>query len=180
MRIVAGKYKSRIISAPEGINTRPTSDRTRESMFNVIAHYIYDANVLDIFSGSGALGIEALSRGAKKVTFVDSDLNAIKCIKSNLKTLKINENIIIKNESYEAIKNIGNEKFDIILLDPPYALNVFDEIMGIINDNNLLANNGVIVYESNEENSLKKDYDGYVLKVKKYGIAYVNFLFKIN
>ena len=80
MRIVAGKHRSRIINAPEGLNTRPSLDKTRESIFNIIAPYIYDANVLDIFAGSGALGLEAISRGAKSATFVDNNDAAINCI----------------------------------------------------------------------------------------------------
>ena len=88
MRIVAGKHRSRIINAPEGLNTRPSSDKTRESIYNIINPYVYDSNVLDIFAGSGALGLEAISRGAKQATFIDADDNAIKCIKNNIDLLK--------------------------------------------------------------------------------------------
>ena len=91
MRIVAGKFKSRIINAPSGDNTRPSSDKTRQAIFNVIAPYVYDANVLDIFSGSGALAIEAISRGAKNATLIDNNIEAFKVIKENVKTLKMIE-----------------------------------------------------------------------------------------
>lgn len=178
MRIVAGKFKSRIINAPLGDNTRPSSDKTRQAIFNVIAPYVYDANVLDIFSGSGALAIEAISRGAKKATLIDNNADAIKCIKNNISTLKINEQCNVIYDDYKVIENL-NESFDIILLDPPYKLNVIDEIIKIIEDNKLLNENGIIVFESDKEHVINYEIDGYVIKNKKYGIAHVTFLYKI-
>lgn len=178
MRIVAGKFKSRIINAPLGDNTRPSSDKTRQAIFNVIAPYVYDANVLDIFSGSGALAIEAISRGAKKATLIDNNVDAIKCIKNNISTLKINEQCNVIYDDYKVIENL-NESFDIILLDPPYKLNVIDEIIKIIEDNKLLNENGIIVFESDQEHVINYEVNGYVIKNKKYGIAHVTFLYKI-
>lgn len=178
MRIVAGKFKSRIINAPLGDNTRPSSDKTRQAIFNVIAPYVYDANVLDIFSGSGALAIEAISRGAKKATLIDNNVDAIKCIKNNISTLKINEQCNVIYDDYKVIENL-NESFDIILLDPPYKLNVIDEIIKIIEDNKLLNENGIIVFESDQEHVINYEVNGYVIKNKKYGISHVTFLYKI-
>lgn len=178
MRIVAGKFKSRIINAPLGDNTRPSSDKTRQAIFNVIAPYVYDANVLDIFSGSGALAIEAISRGAKKATLIDNNVDAIRCIKNNISTLKINEQCNVIYDDYKVIENL-NESFDIILLDPPYKLNVIDEIIKIIEDNKLLNENGIIVFESDQEHVINYEVSGYVIKNKKYGIAHVTFLYKI-
>ena len=178
MRIVAGKFKSRIINAPEGNNTRPSSDKTRQAIFNVIAPYVYDANVLDIFSGSGALAIEAISRGAKKATLIDNNLDSINTIKSNIELLKIKEQCKVLNNDYSIIETL-NEKFDIILLDPPYKLDVIENILSIIKEKGLLSDNGVIVFESDESHYIKNDIDGYAFKVKKYGIAYVSFLYKI-
>ena len=178
MRIVAGKFKSRIINAPIGDNTRPSSDKTRQAIFNVIAPYVYDANVLDIFSGSGALSIEAISRGAKKATLIDNNEDAIECINNNVSNLKINDQCQIIKDDYRCISSL-NETFDIILLDPPYKLDVIDEILKIIEDKNLLSENGIIVFESDESHSIKQEINGYVIKVKKYGIAHVSFLYKI-
>lgn len=178
MRIVAGKFRSRMLIAPLGNNTRPSSDKTRESIFNIIAPYIYDANVLDLFAGSGALGIEAISRGAKKALFIDNNAIAIDAINSNINNLKIDDICEVIQNDYTYLKNITNQKFDIILFDPPYKLDVFEEILSIIEENSLLSDNGVIVYESDELHSLKKQYCNYTLKVKKYGICYVNILFK--
>ena len=112
MRIVAGKFKSRIINAPIGDNTRPSSDKTRQAIYNVIAPYVYDANVLDIFSGSGALAIEAISRGAKKATLIDNNLEAIKSINDNINNLKIQDFCNVINADYKVIKTL-NEKFDL-------------------------------------------------------------------
>ena len=180
MRIVSGKFRSRIINAPEGLNTRPSSDKTRESIFNIIAPYVYDANVLDIFAGSGALGLEAISRGASHATFIDLDDKAIKCIKSNIEILKVSEQCDVINDDYKVISTLKGKSYDLILLDPPYKLVVIDEIISLIDEHSLLSNNGIIVFESNEENSIKKDVEGYKVKVKKYGIAYVNILYKID
>ncbi len=178
MRIVSGKFKSRIIKAPKGQNTRPSSDRTRESIFNVLAPYLYDANVLDLFAGSGALGIEALSRGASHVVFIDHDDCAIQCIRENVSTLKINQQCEIIQGDYSILPSLKGKTFQIILLDPPYAMNVFLDILHWIEENHLLDDHGVIVYESNQQNHLQEDILGYRLKVKKYGVAYVNILFK--
>lgn len=178
MRIISGKFRSRIINAPDGLNTRPSSDKTRESIFNIINPYIYDAKILDIFSGSGALAIEAISRGAKEATLIDHNINSIECISNNIKNLQIDNQCKVIHADYNIISTL-NDKFDIILLDPPYKLDVFNNILNIINENSLLQENGIIVYESDFEHSLKEDVPGYNLKVKKYGIAYVNILYKL-
>lgn len=176
MRIVAGTFKSRIINAPIGLTTRPSSDKTRQAIFNVIAPYIYEAIVLDVFAGSGALGLEAISRGAKHATFIDIDENAIKCINENINLLKVNDKTKVINGDYKVISSLSS--YDVILLDPPYNLDVFDDFLNIINQYNLLNDNGVIVYESDYAHSIKQGINGFTVKVKKYGIAYVNFLYK--
>lgn len=177
MRIIAGKFKSKNIDAPLNNETRPTSDRTREGIFNVLAPYVYDANVLDIFSGSGALSLEALSRGARKATLIDNNQKAIEAINKNIISLNVKNDCIVLNDDYHIINNI-NDKFDIILLDPPYKMDVIEEILKIIEEKELLNDYGVIVYESAINNQLKDIYKNYKLKIKKYGIAYVSFLFK--
>ncbi|MCI5746140.1 MAG: 16S rRNA (guanine(966)-N(2))-methyltransferase RsmD [Erysipelotrichaceae bacterium] len=178
MRIVAGRYKSRLLIAPNNTNTRPTSDRAREAIFNIIAPYVLNSNVLDVFAGSGALGLEAISRGASNVTFIDIDNSAILAIKENAKNLNVLNQCIIINDDYHILNNMKCTPFDIILLDPPYALNVIDEFVEMIVNNNLLSPKGVIVYESDVTHKLNKEFKGFTLKVKKYGIAYVNVLFK--
>lgn len=176
MRIIAGKYKSRIINAPKGIVTRPTSDKARESIFNVLAPYMYKANVLDLFAGSGAFGLEALSRGANFATFIDHDEDAIRCIHENINNLKLNNQCQVFKEDYHFISQL--KSFDLIFFDPPYKMEVINEIIKLIDENHLLNENGVLIYETNKEHALLEDIKGYQVKIKKYGIAYVHFLYK--
>jgi len=178
MRIVGGSLRSRVINAPIGDNTRPTSDKTREAIFNIISRYVYDANVLDIFAGSGALGIEAISRGANHATFIDKDAQAIKVINENINSLKIKDKTNVIFDSFESISKL-NTKFDLIMLDPPYKLDVFPTVLELIKNNNLISDNGVIVFESNEEHKIVGNIEGYTYKVYKYGIAFVNILYKL-
>lgn len=178
MRIIAGKYKSRLIKAPDTITTRPSMDKTREAIFNVLNFYLPNAKVLDLFAGSGALGIEAISRGASFVTFIDNNPKAIKTIKDNLKELNITSDFNIYQKDYKILETI-NDSYDLIFLDPPYEFNKFEEILDIITNNNLLNDHGVIIYESNKENKIT-EIDNFILKQKRYGIAYVSFLYKID
>ena len=175
MRITGGIYRSRVLVTPDGNTTRPTSDRTKEAMFNIIAPFVANASILDIFSGSGALGLEAISRGAAKVTFIDNNKEAIKAIKTNIENLKISNYRIIE-DSYEIISSL-DDKYDIILLDPPYALDVIDNIIKIVEEKKLLNDNGIIVYESDVNHQIK-EYEGYRIKNKKYGIAYLSIFYK--
>lgn len=177
MRIIGGTLRSRIIEAPLGRTTRPTSDKTREAIFNIVQGMLGNASVLDLFAGSGALGIEALSRGAATVTFVDKDAHAIQCIKKNCKNLHLENQVTILKIDYRKLDQLSST-FDLILLDPPYQMKVFDEILMIIEKNHLLNENGVIIYETNKENHLDHEYDGYLLRQYRYGIAYLSVLKK--
>lgn len=123
MRVIAGKYRSRQLFAPQGQKTRPTSDRLRETLFNVVAPYIEDTVWLDLFAGSGAVGIEALSRGARSVYFVESAVSAIRIIRKNLQTLKIDEGAnVIERDVLTALHQLDAEdvRCDFVFLDPPY------------------------------------------------------------
>ena len=140
MRIVAGKYRGRKLKEFDLETTRPTLDRVKESIFNLIQFDVYDSVVLDLFSGTGALGIEAISRGARKTYLVDNNNNAIKIINENLKGIDgIYE--VVKQDSIEFLKN--KYKYDIVLLDPPYKTDyVFESLNIIINKNR--EENGLI------------------------------------
>ena len=117
MRIISGKYRGKKLKEFELDSTRPTTDRVKESIFNLIQFEVVDAVVLDLFSGTGALGVEAISRGAKKTYLVDSNKQAISIIKENLKNMT--EDFVVENKDYLEFLSTTKEKFDVVLLDPP-------------------------------------------------------------
>ena len=153
MRIVGGKYRHRIIIYPDdAIHTRPTKDRVREAIFSALGD-ITNARVLDLYAGSGAMGIEALSRGASHATFVDISPIAIKTIKANLTNLKVDEKEyeIIKNRDANALDFLKQkgDKFDLIILDPPYEEGQYEAVVDILIKDDLLNEHAVIVMEAN-------------------------------
>ena len=172
MRIVGGKYRHRIIIYPDdATHTRPTKDRVREAIFSAIGD-ISNARVLDLYAGSGAMGIEALSRGASHCTFVDISLIAIKTIKENLNNLKIdnNEYEVIKNKDINAIESFKN-KFDLIILDPPYEEGQYELIVNLLKEKDLLSEHAIIVMEANRFIKLENiDY----IKNKEYHYGEIN------
>ena len=149
MKIISGKYKGRIIEGYDIVGTRPTQDRIKESLFAMIQNNIYDSVCLDLFTGSGNLGIEALSNGASKCIFVDINNKCIEVLKKNLRSILEESYQIYKLDYNEALKMFKdkNIKFDIIFLDPPYNLDCLDSIIKIIIEFNLLNDNGLIVCE---------------------------------
>ncbi len=179
MRVISGKAKGTKLETLEGDNTRPTLDRVKEALFNILQTRLYDANILDLFAGSGALGIEALSRGARKVTFCDKEIKAIKIIKNNLTKTKFEEKSTVINQDYIKCLNNLKEKFDIIFLDPPYKKGfVKDAVIEII-DKNLLNEEGIIIIETDDENKTLeqlKELDINVYDLRKYGRVKLLFL----
>ncbi|MDD3392714.1 MAG: 16S rRNA (guanine(966)-N(2))-methyltransferase RsmD [Bacilli bacterium] len=149
MRVISGKYKGSNLLGHDINGTRPTMDRVKESMFAMIQSYIKEAIVLDLFAGSGALGIEALSNGANTCYFVDNNGKAIEIIKNNLNKIKVTEKTsIIKSSYIEALKKFNKQqiKFDIIILDPPYAYDMAD-ILKQIYEFDLLKDEGIVICE---------------------------------
>ncbi|MDY5180342.1 16S rRNA (guanine(966)-N(2))-methyltransferase RsmD, partial [Butyribacter sp.] len=123
MRVIAGKARRTNLVTPEGKHTRPTSDRIKETLFNILQNELYDISFLDIFSGSGGIAIEALSRGAKEAVLIDNDTEAVRCIKENIKRTHFEDmTTILKMDAISALKKleITEKKFDIIFMDPPY------------------------------------------------------------
>ena len=172
MRIVGGKYRHRIIIYPDdATHTRPTKDRVREAIFSAIGD-ISNARVLDLYAGSGAMGIEALSRGASHCTFVDISPIAIKTIKENLNNLKIDnkEFEVIKNKDINAIESFKN-KFDLIILDPPYEEGQYELIVNLLKEKDLLNEHAIIVMEANR--SIKLENIDYI-KNKEYHYGEIN------
>ena len=184
MRVISGVARGKKLNSLEGLETRPTLDRVKEALFNIIQFNIKDKKVLDLFSGSGALAIEALSRGAKEALLCDNSKNAIKVINKNLEETKLKDKAIVINRDYiDALKELNKEtkKFDIIFLDPPYKSNyVLNSIENIINLD-LLEDDGIIVVETDDKNKIeeiKKYKNLEVYDIRKYGIVLVIFIRK--
>ena len=169
MRIISGKYKGKKLDGYDIVGTRPTMDRVKESLFATIQSNIKESICLDLFAGSGNLGLEAISNGAKKCYFVDNNNIAIKVLNKNIKELN-DKNCIVMNNDYEnALKEFSNKniKFDIIFLDPPYSLNLINPSLNSIKKYNLLSDDGIIICEY--ESEILDDSLFNLIKEKKYG-----------
>lgn len=180
MRVISGLYKGRVIEGFDIDGTRPTQDRVKESIFSTIQNYIDESIVLDLFSGSGNLGIEALSNGAKECYFVDNNKKAVSVINGNINKLGIANGVVINDDYKNALDYFKNKKkvFDLIFLDPPYKFEYIDDIVKYIIDNNLLNKKGLIICEF--EHDINKDYKELELfKEKKYGYKKVIIFKKI-
>ena len=157
MRVIAGAYKGRNLKSPPSMNVRPTSDRLRETLFNVIAPRIEDARFLDLCAGSGAVGIEALSRGASYVTFVDRSRRSCTLIESNIELCRIGEDqqAIYCSDVYEFLRQTRAEPWNIIFFDPPYKEDYLKtlEFVGI-NSSKLLTGDGMLIVEHHHKNKL--------------------------
>ena len=184
MRIIGGKYRGLKLLPPDSLNIRPTSDRLKESLFSIITSnkykiHINNSNVLDICSGTGSLGIESLSRGAKSVFFIDKDHRSIKLIYKNIAKLDIDKQIennikIIRDEVIKALKNI-NKIFQIVLIDPPYNTNITEKCLLKLKEFNLINKGSYIFVESSKTEEF--NYDGYqILDIKIHGISKLTIL----
>ncbi len=186
MRIISGTMRGTKLYTLEGINTRPTLDRVKEALFSKINFRLQEANVLDLFSGSGALGLEALSRGANRAVLCDSSRDAIKIINQNIEKTKTKDKILLLNCDYKkALEqlHINKEQFDVIFLDPPYKTNFAEEATKIISQNKLIKENGIIILETDDKEKVIKNLDTGILEitdVKKYGRVYLLFLSYLN
>ena len=170
MRVISGKYKGKNLDGFSIDGTRPTMDRVKESLFGSIQNYVKDSVVLDLFSGSGSLGIEALSNGANSCYFCDNSKEAIKILNKNLKDI---DNSYVFKDDYKKVLKVLSEKgikFDLIFLDPPYKLNLINDTIQKILDYNLINSNGLIICEYEKEN-IKCDLK--LIKEKKYGTTYI-------
>ncbi len=175
MRIITGTARGTKLQTLEGEATRPTSERTKESVFSMLQFDIEGRRVLDLFGGSGQMGLEALSRGAAHATIVDQSPEAVKIIKANAQKTKLFDKCVILTKDYKAFLKGTKEKFDIIFLDPPYDTNMLSESMRIILENDMLNYGGFIVLESGNDDipeygelTLRRHY--------KSGRAYVTVL----
>lgn len=179
MRIIGGKARGTKLYTLEGDNTRPTLDRVRESLFNIIQFDVPNSVFVDLFSGSGAVGLEAISRGAKKSIFCDKSRDAINIIKKNIDKTHCKEQTNVYQISYEELlQNKINEKIDIIYIDPPYETNFAYKSINIILERNLIDNNSIIIVETDREDVIKQIDTIELIEIadkRKYGRAYLIF-----
>lgn len=170
MRVITGKARGVQLKTPEGMTTRPTTDRVKEALFSIINFDIPGANVLDLFGGTGQLGIEALSRGAASAVFVDAGEPACKLIRENLKRAKMeSQGRVIRSDYLDYLKRC-REKFDIIFLDPPYAEVFLENALKRITEIDILQTNGIIITERPLGKEIPWEFEGYSRsKDYKYG-----------
>jgi len=172
MRIIAGKHKRLVLNTLEGTTTRPMMDRMKESIFNTIGPFLDGEVVLDLFAGSGALGLEALSRGASLAYFVEVDKDALEIVKKNvLKAKEVDNSQILNMDYLEALKKFkyNKQKFDIVFLDPPYKLNIINEIIDSLIKDDLLNCDALIVCQAVKKNVNTEIQGVEVYKNKLFG-----------
>lgn len=181
MRIVAGEHRSRLLKTLPGDNTRPTLDKVREGVFSSIGPYFDGGVVLDLFAGSGAIGLESLSRGMDKAILVDNNFQAIKIIQENVSSLKEDDRVECWKMDYQkALAQCIQQqvRFDLIYLDPPYSKVDLSAILQIIDEHQLLAKNGLVICETLKEEIVSESYKSFEKKKELvYGITKV-ILFK--
>ncbi len=170
MRVITGIARGVTLKTPEGMQTRPTGDRVKEALFSIIQFDIPNAKVLDLFGGTGQLGIEALSRGAKSAVFVDEAESACSLIKENLRRTKLVQSATVVRSDYLSYLKRCHEQFDIIFLDPPYAEVFLENALNVITEIDILRDSGIIVAERPLGKELPWSFEGYTRsKDYKYG-----------
>ncbi len=170
LRIISGTARGKKLLSLEGEHTRPTTDRVKESLFNLISPYVFDSQVLDLFAGSGALGVESLSRGAKEVVFIDNFADALSVTKKNVQASRFENAQVLLCDALDFLKRT-EKKFDIIFVDPPYKADLYNEVLFLAHK--VLTEDGIIVCESDVP-ILPSGYE--VLKERKYGKTFITIL----
>ena len=180
MRVITGKARGVVLKTPDGMATRPTADRVKEALFNIIQFEIPAARVLDLFGGTGQLGIEALSRDAKHAVFVDEREDACRLIRENLKRTKLEQFARVIRSDYMAYLRSCKDKFDIILLDPPYSEVFLENSLKMITEIDILQSGGIIVTERPVGKELPWDFPGFERsKDYKYGKTLITIYRKV-
>lgn len=181
MKVISGIYKGRVLEGYTMEGTRPTMDRVKESLFAMIQNELKDSIILDLFSGSGNLGIEAVSEGAKEAYLVDHNRKATKTIEKNINKLGIENCKVLTMDSIKALFYFKNKNllFDIIFLDPPYQTNYIEKSIQKALELDLLKKNGIIVCETDQVTKIYQDPRLSVIKEKKYGDKYIVLLQKV-
>ena len=172
MRVIAGSARSLKLKTLEGIDTRPTTDRIKETLFNMIAPYLYDCEFLDLFAGSGGIGIEALSRGAKEAVFVEKNPKAMECIKENLKFTRLEKKgITLTKDVLNALYQLeGDKVFDYIFMDPPYDHELEKQVLLALQGRSFVDEDTVIIVEASKHTdfSYVEEYGYRIARRKEY------------
>jgi 16S rRNA (guanine(966)-N(2))-methyltransferase RsmD len=178
MRVVSGKWKGRQLKAVPGMNTRPTTDKVKEAVFNIIGPYFDGGLALDLFGGSGSLGIEAISRGMDKAIFVDKDGKAIQTIKQNVEAFDLKEQVeVYRNDAIRALNALKKREiqFDLILLDPPYKKHHLEDLIHKISEYGLLSPTGLIMAEHSNDVKLPEQMGGFIrTRQEDYGLTVIS------
>ena len=169
MRVISGTARGCALFSPQGTKTRPTSDFVKENLFNLIRGDVYEANFLDLFAGTGAIGIEALSRGAEAATFVDVSPKCVAVIKRNLEKTRLDRQaVVMKSDVATAINKLSGQKFDLIFLDPPYLQGFADRVLTAIVAQGLLAGGGYVIMEMSKLDDVPEIEGLIIFKEKEY------------
>jgi 16S rRNA (guanine(966)-N(2))-methyltransferase RsmD len=180
MRIAAGQFKGKKLSAGSDLSIRPITNRLKEIIFSVLSDFFYDKTVLDLFSGSGSLGLESLSRGAGQVTFVEKEDSSLRILKNNIDTLGVDPNLIqiFKSDVLNFI-NENNNKYNLILSDPPFKYSIMQQMINQIFIRDIIEDNGLLMIHHEIDNPLStEDVPYLLLKQKKIGRSLLSFIVK--
>ena len=188
MRVISGSFKGKKIFEPKDNKTRPLKDLAKESIFNIIEHsnkfntQLFNSNILDLFSGVGSFGIECLSRGSKKVVFVENYSGVLPILKKNLLNLKIDKNYeILENDIFsDKVLSKLNDKFDVVFLDPPFKDKNLNKFLLKLKNFEILNNDGVIIIHRHKNDNDNFSEKFKVVEEKKYGISKISFLINLN
>ena len=178
VRVISGSARGLKLNTPGDDRVRPTTDRVKESMFNIVQDWVYGSQVLDLFAGSGALGIEALSRGASQAVFCDNSLDSIKIIKSNIEKARVaDRSQIVSGDFKRCLRDMEakNKSFDMIFVDPPYYKGLFEEVLDTIRSCKILKKDGIVIVEHDAKRPIGQVEGLEVYKEKKYGITMLTF-----
>lgn len=181
MRIIGGNSRGTKLYTLEGLNTRPTLDRVKESMFNILQNNIRDKIVLDLFAGSGAIGLEFISRGAKKAFLCEKEKKAIEIINKNVQKMHVENKVKIAFMDFAKFLETANDKYDLIFLDPPYETNFISKSTELIIEKNLINDDGIIIAETDQEERVIKELKNIkieIFDIRKYGRAKLIFMRK--
>ncbi|MDD6207659.1 MAG: 16S rRNA (guanine(966)-N(2))-methyltransferase RsmD [Clostridiales bacterium] len=173
MRVIAGTARRIVLNTPKGKQTRPTTDRIKETLFNILQPELYDAVFLDLFSGSGAIAIEALSRGAKKAVLAEQDKEALACIRDNLSRTHLSERaVVMQRDVFSCLSDLerGKETFDIVFMDPPYREKMEQRVLSVLKDASFICEDTMIVFEASIDTPvMEEDFPGFIIdRIKEY------------